>query len=344
MATIAEVGVFYPCATKGIEIPIDDEESTMQAGDVFEAQWDADDDINMWAAFDVIHEVLRMKEEYPYFVWHGLKIETRRITVQFSIAPPGQTTPNPGLVIGLIQAVVIAIGAIMAILLGSYAVYIAFKRGYLLPEKPPQGDVQVWAQDSTNGVPLPNVKVSIAGQIKTTGSSGEAVLFKDLTAGQYTVFGETLDGYHPPLQKAVTVKDKEVAEVKIQYYDETQPVPGHGYVMVYTEPITGEVAIGGVPYGPAPVGPIELQAGDTVAVSYSHVEGYITPPIDVFTVPQEDTQIVIGRYKLPEYAEGPWYEKYLKYALIGGGVIIGTAILIPKMIRSVRPRPKEETK
>jgi len=341
MAKLAEVGVFYPCATKGIEIPIDDEETTMQAGDVLEAQWVADRDLNLRAAFEVIHEVLRMKEEYPYFVWHGLKIETRRITVQFSIAPSGQTTGNPGPVTGLIWTVVWAVGIILAAVVAAYAAILALYREYWLPEKPQQGDVIVWTEDSTNKVPLPNVKVSVAGQMKTTGPNGD-VLFKDITVGTYTIFGETLDGYHPPDTRKVTVKDKEVSEVKIQYFDSAQPKPEHGYVWVYTEPVTGEVAIGNVPYGPAPVGPIQLPAGDTLAVSYSHVEGYITPPIDIFTVPRAETEIIVGKYKLPPYDEEPWYDKYVKYALIGGGVIIGTAILIPELIRSVPRRGKEK--
>ena len=342
MANLAEVGVFYPCATKGLEWPIDDEEMVMQAGDVFEAQWVADKDLNLRAAFEVIHEVLRMKEEYPYFVWHGLKIETRRITVQFSIAPPGQTTPNPGPVIGLIKVVVLAVGAILAMVVAAYAAILALRRGYWLPEKPPQGDVLVWAWDGTNGARLPNVKISVAGQMKTTGSNGDPVLFKNLTTGQYTVFGETIDGYHQPDPRTVTVKDKEISEIQVEYFDSAQPKPEHGYVMVYTEPVTGEVAIGNVPYGPAPVGPIQLPAGDTVAVSYSYVEGYVTPPIDIFTVSRGSTEIVVGKYKLPQYAEEPWYEKYLKYALVGGGVIIGTAVLIPALIRSVPGRGKEE--
>jgi len=340
MAKLVEVGVWYPCAIKGIEIPIDDEETEMLAGDVFEARWDADGDIPMKAAFDIIVEVLKMKEEYPYFVWHGLKIETRRITVQFSVAPPGQETGNPIVISGLVKLILILVGGLLALILGGYAIYLALKRGYLLPVKPPQGDLHVWAKDETNGIPLPNVQVSVAGQIKTTGPNGEAVLFKDLTAGQYTVFGAIVDGYHQPDPVIVTVKDKQVSEVKLQYFDSAQPKPEHGYVIVYTEPVTGEVTIGGVPYGPAPVGPIQLQAGDTIAVGYSYVEGYVTPPIDVFTVPRGDTQIVIGRYTLPGF-QWPQFEPWMKYLVIGGAAVIGGAILIPRLMETGRSRPKE---
>ena len=33
-----------------------------------------------------------------------------------------------------------------------------------------------------------------------------------------------------------------------------------------------------------------------------------------------------------------WWEKYIKYALIGGGAIIGTAILLPEIVRQVSRR------
>lgn len=37
----------------------------------------------------------------------------------------------------------------------------------------------------------------------------------------------------------------------------------------------------------------------------------------------------------PEKAEERWYEKYIKYALIGGGVILGIAVLTPVIVKAI---------
>jgi len=37
-----------------------------------------------------------------------------------------------------------------------------------------------------------------------------------------------------------------------------------------------------------------------------------------------------------EKEEGRWYEKYVKWALIGGGAILGTALIVPRLIEAAR--------
>lgn len=44
----------------------------------------------------------------------------------------------------------------------------------------------------------------------------------------------------------------------------------------------------------------------------------------------------------PETDEERWYEKYIRYALIGGGIILGAALIVPQVIRAITRRGKTE--
>ena len=105
---------------------------------------------------------------------------------------------------------------------------------------------------------------------------------------------------------------------------------------VDTSPVKGEVWIGGVSYGEAPISPVELAIG-VWDVAYGPVEGYEAPPPDTATIAGGMPTGLVAFYR--RLVEGEvWYEKYLKYALIGGGVILGTAVLLPQVIRAITRR------
>ena len=204
------------------------------------------------------------------------------------------------------------------------------------------GDAQAWAKDMKYNIPLANVKITGGGKTLTTGPNGEAVFFEDLTAGNYTFVAETKEGYHPPLAQTVTIVAGGVAEVMFRYYHLDQVPPTTGFLVVDSEPIKGGVSIGGVSYAQTPVGPFELDAGSTVAIVFSHVDGWVTPPHQVATIPQGDTITIVGTYKEPGSEDEGWWEKYARYALIGGGVILGTAIILPEVVRQISRRGGEK--
>lgn len=332
MAFLGEIGQKFPVVAEGFEVPVDDETTEMYAGDVMETQFSVDGDLTADAIQEIVHGVLKMKEEYPYFVLHYLKFETRTITAQYSIAPVGQT--GSALVAGLVWRIATAILAIIGAIALLYLLRTGVERNYILRGRLPTGNALVHAIDSKTKLGVPNVKITVSDREGTTGPDGGAVLFEDLLAGPYVFTGETVSGYHPPqpIQQSV-IKDQQII-VEIFYIPEDEPPPTHGFVIVLTDPVSGEVWIGGTSYGFAPIKPVELPIGN-YDIWYGTVEGYIKPKPDVVTVVGGQTATRIGYYTLPEER---WYEKYLMYALIGGGAILGASLLIPQLIRAITRR------
>jgi hypothetical protein len=326
MAVLAELGTKFPCTTQGVQIPVNDEQVDFYAGEVLEAWFEADQDITVEAAFNVLHEVLKMKEEYPHFVLHYIKVERRKITVQYSIAPM-KTTASPGLlVIAAILIVLTFTGIILTI-----GLTIRWTRGYLWS---PTGDAVVSAVHTETQKGIPGVGIYVDGN-PVGRTDGGSKLVKGLLIGPHEFNGETLEGFHPPMQITAEVLLNEVTNVNIWYRPSGIPEPETGELNVYTTPVTGAVYIDGEEKGPAPLS-IELPIGDH-SVGFGPVEGYITPTPQTVTIAGGPVPTSItGVYKLPD--EGKWYEQLAKYALIGGGIILASALVVPEAIRAIARR------
>ena len=333
---LTELGKKFPCSTQGYEISTDDTTSAMEAGDVVEAQWVADKDISIIAAFGLLHEVLKIKEEYPEFVLHYIRVESRKISVQYSIAPVG-ASHSPA-VAALIWVVVKAIAILVGIALAAYAIYTLIEREYWLPAKKPTGTAVVTSKHTGTEKAIPNVLIYVDGeQIGRT--DGGSIQITDLEPGPHQFAGEILEGFHAPAQITETIVKDQVHDITIWYRPEGDPEPQTGWLHVYTDPVKGMVIIDTEEIGLAPVA-VEVDKGDHT-VSFGSVEGYITPDTQTVTVVAGKTKEVTGKYLKPGEDE-EWFEKYLKYALIGGGAIIGGALLIPEVIRLIARRGKRE--
>jgi hypothetical protein len=322
MARLAELGKMFPCTTEGVEIPVDDESIDIYAGQVLEVWYTTERDITVDLAFHILNEVLRMKEEFPHFVMHYIKIETRKITVQYSLAPVG-TTASPHL---LAWAAVLLI-TFFAGLIALYALHLKATRGYVFTAK---GTAVITAWDTKEMRGIAGVAIDIDGDTVGKTSPGGSIRVKDIV-GPHVFSGEELEDYWPPNPIEQSIKLNEVITVKIAYTPRSEPQPTQGWLHVATTPVAGTVYINGEDYGLSPVY-VKLDIG-TYQVSYGAVEGYITPDPEPATVAGNVPTDIVGRYILPY---DRWWEKYLKWALIGGGAIAGGALLLPPAIRALR--------
>jgi hypothetical protein len=318
MAKLAELGYQFPCTTQGIQISVDDEQAEMYSGQVLEAWFTADKDISISEAYRVLNEILRMKEQYPDFVLHYIKVETRKITAQYSIAPVGAT--HSPLIPVLIFVIIAEIIAIIGV-----ALYLRWTRGYLWS---PTGNAVINAVHTETKKGISGVKISVDGNYvgKTDGGS---VSVRGLLVGPHEFSGEKLEGFHAPMMVTKEIELNKTSNIDIWYRPSDIPEPKTGFLYVATTPVNGMVYANGY-QGEAPFR-VELPVGD-YTVSFGAVEGYITPaPV---------TATIVGGLTTPvtrEYTEeGEWWEKYLKWILIGGGVIAGGALLLPPAIRALR--------
>ena len=346
MATLAELGKKHPITTEGVEFPVDDETATMQAGDIVEAWITADRDLDPLLAGPAMEQLLKMKEQYPDFVLHYIKIETRKITVQFSAAPGsgGISQANGQAIAGditlaLAWTILIVVSAVAAIFVATMAAYFQMTRGWIFVKPPPVGNALIHALHTTTKKGMPDIQISVDQDVRgTTGANGEPVLVEDLLAGPHIFTGETIAGFHAPAPITQSVLEGQQVVIEIWYRPESEPEPTTGYLTVDTSPVKGEVWVGGTSYGDAPIEPIELDIG-TYDVSYGPVEGYEAPPPDTATIVGG---VSLGLVAFYTPIEGPWYEKYIQYALIGGGVILGAAVLLPQVIRAISKRGAKE--
>jgi hypothetical protein len=219
MAILSELGVKFPCTTQGIEIPVDDETVEFYAGEVLEAWFDADQDINIDQSLDVLHEVLRMKEEYPYFVLHYIKVESRRVTVQYSLAPIG-TTASPGLlVMACILVALTFIGIILTI-----GLTIRWTRGWLWS---PTGDAVVNAVHTETQKGISGVRIYVDG--KGVGrTDGGSVSVSGLLVGPHEFSGETIEDFHEPMPVTKEIELNKTSNVDIWYRQRDIPEPKTG--------------------------------------------------------------------------------------------------------------------
>ena len=347
MGTLAEIGKYYPVQTEGVEFPVDDENASAPAGAILETWLESDEDIDPLKVADAIKELMKMKEQYPEFVLHYIKIETRKVTVQFSFAPPeggvsgisgsgGEISPRIAAAWWLI---VLGIIAIIAVVTGAILITLRAVRGWIWSPPPPVGHALISALHTTTEKGMPNVEISVDGEVRgSTGTGGEPLLVEDLLAGPHIFTGATIAGFHPPAQVTQSVSKDETIVVELWYRPEDEVEPTTGFLVVDTTPVKGEVWVDAYSYGDAPVGPIELDIGNH-DIAYGPVEDYEAPPPDTATIIGGKS---VGRIGYYTKIEGPWYEKYIQYALIGGGVILGAALIVPEVIRTISRRGEKK--
>jgi hypothetical protein len=339
MALLRELGYKYPVSSQGVEFGPDDEEAQMYPGDIVEVWFEADRDLDAINVAPAISEILKMKEQYPDFVLHYIRIETRRVYVQFSAAPPeiaisGKISGQ--IALGLAWTILIVVGAIVGILIAALAAALHMLRGYAWTKPKPMGDAVIFCQEydpvsGLTGVGIAGVDVSVDGEYKGETDSSGACLVKDLLAGIHLFGGEIIDGYEvPDTVKDTVIADQQI-EVTILYY--TGPKPPTGFLTVYTYPVIGEVLIDGALHGPAPVGPLELARGNHV-VAFGPVEGYVTPPNIEFTLQGGAWVNKTGIYE----SERQWWQTYLLYGSIAVAAIAGAALVLPKLIRAAKEK------
>lgn len=324
MAT--ELGRKWPVAEEGIEFDVNGPEiGEMAPGDIVELHFEADKDLPRQAIRDVIVDTLKIKERYPQFILHYVKIDKRKIVIQYSTAPMEGEPNNPA-----ILAVMFYVLLFIAGLLTMYAIVVGITRGIWLRPPPPTGNASVVAKNQQTGALLPNVNISVSGITKKTGPSGEAVLFKELSIGPHVFVGAAVTGYQTPTPVTDTVIKDQTISVAIPYAPEGWTPPTTGHLAIDTTPVKGEVWVQGESQGVAPVFLKDVPQGQ-YEVNFGPVEGYDTPAPQTKTVIAGWTISCIGYYTKPA---GQWWEKYAKYALIGGGIIIGAAVIIPEVIRA----------
>lgn len=334
-----ELGRKYPVQSEGYEVPLEDETTEVYAGDIVELHYVADKDLSGDAIRDCVHETLRMKEEYPEFVLHYLKFEQRRIIVQFSLAPPSdgvtqRITAVGAIALALVIRVALILLGVLGGILGLYALKVAIDRQYILPEKPPTGDASVLAKNQETGARLANVTITVSGKTAKTGPSGEAAYFEDLAVGEHVFVGETVDDYEVPDAVTKTIEQNQVCQVTIWYKPTGWVEPTTGWLYVDTTPVRGKVWIGGTEYENKSGLALELDVGE-YKVFFEAIEGYNTPAMQTANIVGGQSESILAYYMKP--GEN-WWEKYIKYGLIGGAAIVGAAVLVPEIIRAIARR------
>lgn len=335
MASSNELGRKWPVDEEGTDIPLDDDISEMYPGDILQIVYEAEKDLNRQNVRDIIIETLKTKEEYPEFVLHYIKVGQRRITMQVSIAPMGGTVSSDvsSPRISGIWTIVAAVAAIAAIIVLVLAFVIAAVNQRILAPKPPAGHASVIAEDQEKNIRLANVKITVSGQSKKTGPNGEAAYFKDLLVGEHVFVGEDLEGYKSPKSVTKTIYRDQVTSVTVWYQPEDWVEPDTGRLFVDTTPVRGKIWVGDLEFASGPVA-ITLPIGE-YKVFFGYVEGYEVPPMQTANIVGNQDESILAYYIKPY---DRWWEKYIKYALIGGGAIIGTAILLPEIVRKVSRR------
>lgn len=318
---IVELGYNWPCQTEGMAIDLDKVEA--HPGDILECYFECDRDISHQEAARVIFKLMETKNNYPGFVLHYAKVETRRITLQYSIAPPGEsgtTVMSPWTWWQIVIVVVAIVAAIFAV--------VALKRGYLLAPKPKTGFVSVTAigcDDTQCSYPYGlDASFSIAG--KTYRTEGGTVKI-ELPVGTYQVVPLEKSGYQTPRPQNVTIVSGETQSIELRYYKQGVPRPTTGWLVIDTYPVKGVVYVSGIELGVAPQ-QIELKAGNYV-VSFGDVKGYETPESISCTVSEGGTYAINGHY-IPV-----GWPVWAKVAVIVGSAI-AASVIVSAMIKATR--------
>lgn len=340
MAVIKEFGHQYPCREVGELILPDDELAEMYDGDICEAELESDRDITFLNVSEAFKGILKMKEDYPGFVLHYMRFETRKVVIQFSAAPY-QGTPISGsgisssIAFGLTWGAVLMILAIASIIAGLIAAVLAMVRGWVFHKPLPTGTAAVTARDRVTNLPLADVEITVSGENQVTGPNGEAAVFEKLLEGNHTFIGAVIPGYDPPTPVSAYITADHTIDVLIPYNPEGVAPPTQGWLNIDTDPVKGIIYLDGIELGEAPQ-PQYVSIGDHI-VAFGEIEGYITPVQQVITV-LGDPYLTpcIGYYTKP----GSWWEKFLWYGLTATALITGGAVLLPRLIKSIKSSPQ----
>jgi hypothetical protein len=305
---IAEVGHRYPCTG---EISLEAVEP--KSGDVVELYWDCDRDIYPGEAARVVFDITKIKETHPNSVIHYVGVDTRRITVQYSVAPPGAAgTP------ALWLEIAIAIGVL--IILATASIYLLGRAGFL-PWVAKKGNVSVAAVDLTTGGAIA-APFTLDGGIHKT-----PIIIKGLTPGICHVTWWSVGGYllPDPSVDTVTVIAGETVEARGEYWPESAgPRPTTGLLVVDTYPVKGTIYVDAEDCGKAPLA-ITIDKGDHM-VSFGDVIGYEAPqawPVTVHAGGRVPLSVEYKKIGLPTWA---------KVAIAIGG----TALAVGAGIRLLR--------
>ncbi len=276
---ITEIGHKY---TPTENIILEEVEPT--SGDVVELYYECDRDIGSGEAVLVILNVTKIKETYPNSVIHYVGIDARRITVQYSVAPPGgEATPAHWWAIAMI-----ILGLIALIIFGIYLLH----RAGLLPWGPATGNVSVTAVDLYTGNPI-TAPFTFDGKEYTT-----TITIEDLDTGKYHIIWLPVEGYllPDPSVDTVTIIEGKTVEARGEYWPEDAPPrPTTGLLVVDTYPVKGTIYVDAVDCGKAPL-ELTIEKGDH-QVAFGDVSGYEAPQAIVFTMHAGGKKAISGEYK-----------------------------------------------
>lgn len=313
---ITELGYKWPCQTEGILADL--EQLEPQAGGIVECYFECDRDITTQEAARAIFGLMKVKEEYPGSVLHYVNIEPRRITIQYSVAPPGGHASPAGFL-----TIVLALAGLMLIAVGVAIIITALKNGWWLAPKPPSGQLSVSAvgcddEQCTSPEAL-DVTFSVAG--KTYRTEGGTVLI-ELQVGIYDIIpGDPPEGYQPADPITITIAKDQTASIRLRYYEKGVIPPDWAWLVIDTYPVKGLVYVNKEEIGEAPV-EVEITPLVTYVVSFGDVEGYDTPASQTYSLQRGDRQPVNGKY-----VKVGWPE-WAKWLAIGGGIFGGGLIIV----------------
>jgi hypothetical protein len=326
-----EIGHRYPCTTQGELVNLQD--ATIEPGDIAECYFDSDHYISSIEAYEVSRKIVDLKEQYPDLVIHFWKVEGSRITVQFSAAPGG--------VSGRVSAIQLwAIVAFFALLIATILIITAAINGYIFPKQPAMGEAVIVAKDHDTNLAISGVQIFVDGSlVGTTGSSG-SIHVRNLVVGTHNFEGGSVEGYQQPDLIQATINKDLITNVVIPYYPVGSPKPTTGWLIIYANLPEAQASIDGAPYLDLPY-TVTNQPVGVYQIGFSSIDGYVTPSVQTATILGGEKTSITGTYVLWKNEE-EWWQTIVKYALIGGGVIVGLAVLIPKLVGSLRGPKKEE--
>lgn len=324
MAILTELGTQFPCTTQGVEIDLSDDTLEMYSGEVLEAWFipEAGREIKPGDSLQFVQDFLKLKEKYPQFVLHYVKVESFKITVQYSVAPMGAKGNSP---VHIFIALII-LGIL--IIVGS-CVLTKKDRGYLFT---PTGTAGVKARNTDTARGISGVRMYCDGEYIGT-TDGYTVNTMQLV-GEHIFSANPIEGYLDPYPVTALIELNKNIVVTIDFWPEDIPVPTTGWIDVFTTPAGAKVYINADLVGVSPIA-VEVNAPGDYTIGFGDLEGYITPEARTASVvPGARTPIKVT-YLTPE--EAPW-EKYVMYGLMAAAVIAGTALAVPPIIKALKSK------
>jgi hypothetical protein len=325
MAALVELGHQWPCQTQGHEIDLETVEP--HAGEILECYFECDRVITNKEAVDAVFKVMEIKEQYPDSVLHYVKVEPRRITIQYSVAPYGGHA-SPLAWWGIAIALTLLIAAVIIV------VHLVLT-GRLFAPPPPSGHLSVSAAGCSDELCTSpealDVTFSVAG--KTYRTKGGTVLIEDLPIGPYDIIpGDPPEGYQPADLITVSITKDQTTQIRLKYFAVGVTPPQVAWLVIDTSPIKGPVFVDEGKIGQAPV-EVTISPLITYVVSFGDVEDYATPSSQSLSLQRGEKRAVNG-----VYVKVGWPE-WAKWLAIGGGTAVGIFV-VGKTVELVLARRK----